>query len=366
MAFCMKCGNEIAEDAAFCAKCGTPAGEAAAKKPEKEKVGNIHKCPSCGAVVPALTAKCPECGHEFRNVGVSSGIKEFFEKLASSDVEAKAEPAGKKNNIKGDLKFFAILVVVLLILYPILIELFELNSDLVIAIDVVVAVSAAAAIFVKKVSFSENENRRKRLIETFPVPNAKEDLIEFLVLASSQIMPAAGFSHAARKQQQWNKIWAVKCSQVYLKTNVLFAADKDSQAIVDDIRKKNDSQIRAAQRVKIITVSAAAAAIIACIAGINLKRSGSDIFIPESVSIAPENVEFKGVLSEYLKAAGKGVTITWDDKNLQLKMTLELENSLADVDKYIEQRATEEIQKLAKQKKWDVKYCTYEAPGFNF
>jgi hypothetical protein len=58
-------------------------GAIPAVKPEKEKAGNIVKCPSCGAVVSAMTAKCPDCGHEFRNANVGGEIKQFFEKVVS-------------------------------------------------------------------------------------------------------------------------------------------------------------------------------------------------------------------------------------------------------------------------------------------
>ncbi len=56
------------------------------------KMGDIQKCPNCGAVVETLAGKCKECGYEFRNVGVISSAKEFtngFMKL--NDIEKKKD-----------------------------------------------------------------------------------------------------------------------------------------------------------------------------------------------------------------------------------------------------------------------------------
>ena len=40
--------------------------------PKSDKFGDVRKCPSCGALVPALAVSCPECGYEFSGVSSSS------------------------------------------------------------------------------------------------------------------------------------------------------------------------------------------------------------------------------------------------------------------------------------------------------
>lgn len=45
------------------------------------KMGDIQKCPNCGAVVETLTGKCKECGYEFRNAEVVDSVKKFHELL---------------------------------------------------------------------------------------------------------------------------------------------------------------------------------------------------------------------------------------------------------------------------------------------
>ena len=47
------------------------------EKEEKksEKHGNIRKCPACGALIPALTIACNECGYEFSGIEKTSSKK---------------------------------------------------------------------------------------------------------------------------------------------------------------------------------------------------------------------------------------------------------------------------------------------------
>lgn len=54
MPFCSNCGTKLEDSAKFCPSCGTPAGGGTPTAPSAqatEKVGNIHKCPSCGVAV---------------------------------------------------------------------------------------------------------------------------------------------------------------------------------------------------------------------------------------------------------------------------------------------------------------------------
>lgn len=53
------------------------------KPKQKEKVGNIKSCPSCGAHVKAMELSCSECGHEFTNVGVNNILNDLLKKINS-------------------------------------------------------------------------------------------------------------------------------------------------------------------------------------------------------------------------------------------------------------------------------------------
>ena len=51
------------------------------KAVESTKVGNVMKCPNCGAPYQPGTGKCPECGHYFQNVAAVSSAKNFADGL---------------------------------------------------------------------------------------------------------------------------------------------------------------------------------------------------------------------------------------------------------------------------------------------
>lgn len=99
-----------------------------AEKEKREAFG--RKCPNCGAQVPPLMIKC-ECGYEFTTQKHVSSVQILSDKIQ----EINSEPLPKEDTDKDD-------------------ELKRRNSQI---IDI---------------------------ISVFPVPNTKEDIIEFLSLAA--------------------------------------------------------------------------------------------------------------------------------------------------------------------------------------
>ena len=124
-----------------------------------EKHGNIVKCPSCGAQVVGGSAVCPECGYTYSNVKENSSIKKFQEQL---------DAYNKENHISAD------------------------NTD---------ALSTTAngcvmylfwPFMLLKWFFRQANPIHKRkmdIITTFPVPNTRGDLLEFLTAIQMRINP---------------------------------------------------------------------------------------------------------------------------------------------------------------------------------
>ncbi|MCF0206950.1 MAG: zinc ribbon domain-containing protein [Bacteroidales bacterium] len=48
---------------------------------KSSKLGQVNKCPNCGAIVPPLATKCPDCSLEFRGVEANSSSKKLAEEL---------------------------------------------------------------------------------------------------------------------------------------------------------------------------------------------------------------------------------------------------------------------------------------------
>ena len=208
MAFCANCGTQLNEGAKFCASCGTPAGGAAPAKPATEKVGDIRKCPACGAPVPAMSAVCAECGHEFSNVQVANSVQAFIAKLDAIDDQVYAKEAAKGT-------------------------LGRALSGLDGMAKIMLAKKSAGA------------KRKVALIEGFPIPNSKEDILEFIVLAASRFqgVPISAFGLRMRgelmtEEQVLDLAWKAKCEQAYNKAKLSFGSDKDAITHIESILKE--------------------------------------------------------------------------------------------------------------------------------
>jgi DNA-directed RNA polymerase subunit RPC12/RpoP len=53
--------------------------------PKSTKLGDVKKCPACGAITKPFHIKCAECGHEFSNIDANVSISKLFEMLNACD-----------------------------------------------------------------------------------------------------------------------------------------------------------------------------------------------------------------------------------------------------------------------------------------
>ena len=144
--------------------------------PKSEKFGDVRKCPACGAMVESLMTKCPECGHVFTNIEANSTTKKLMQKID----EIQAQSAQMMNAINSDNK-----------------EVAQQQRN---AIERQISVRISQA------------------IQNFPVPNTKEDLIEFLTLCISN-----------RRQYGWN----TKVKQVVAKAKIMLPNDPEAQLLIE-------------------------------------------------------------------------------------------------------------------------------------
>ena len=181
MPFCNHCGTEVPENANFCHVCGKPISVTDTEQSQRKQVfeGNIHKCPNCGETLPSFQRNCPCCGFEFRDVKSSSAIREFTDKL--SEIEA-SRSKGKLFGLIG-----------------------KSNTDII--------------------------KEKIALIENYPVPNSKEDMLEFMVLATSNINASVFGMDRKTNEKKLASAWLSKAKQVYEKANSSCGYDSDTNRI---------------------------------------------------------------------------------------------------------------------------------------
>ena len=174
MPYCSNCGQIISTDTKCCTYCGA---ENLAKKAKREVVseGSVHKCPNCGETVGSFTATCPTCGYEFRDVEKTGSVKEFARQVKKIQ--------GKKKKGGSDLKSIGI------------------NS--------------------------KTDEQYIRLIRNFSIPNTKEDILEFLILATSNIDETAHEESAKELDKAISQAWEAKADQAYQKAQLACGDDPD-------------------------------------------------------------------------------------------------------------------------------------------
>jgi len=165
---------------------------------ESTKEGVVKKCPSCGASVPSFSTKCSDCGHEFRQADAAKAVTELFEELRKIENEERNRPRNKLGFWQGGQ------------------ALSDLNLETAIA------------------------NRQATIISSFPLSNTKEDILEFLSMASSEIVNKPSALEKIRREPRVIKwqAWDSKCKQVIMKARFSFKSDSSTLNKIEEYAKR--------------------------------------------------------------------------------------------------------------------------------
>lgn len=208
--FCTYCGTELDVGARFCKSCGhevikpnhqptnenEATGQQSTGNPTKRETvyeGYIHKCPRCGEVLESFVSNCPTCGHEIRGAQSASSVSALASKL--EQIEAKKMPPfeGKKSIMK-----------------TVFGKDFDDKDD----------AEEAREVFEK-----QKQQENASLIINYSVPNTKEDILEFVILAASNINTKKSIDDEVAKA------WMAKLEQVYKKAEIALKNGDDLQRI---------------------------------------------------------------------------------------------------------------------------------------
>lgn len=203
MAYCMNCGQQLPEGAKFCSSCGTATGDVKTETAQRKTVydGELHKCPNCGELINAFVTICPACNYELRGAKASSIVKEFADKLEQIE---RTREAQKSNSFIG-------------MLY---------GSD---------------------GQLNKTDEQKISLIRSFSIPNTKEDIFEFMILAASNIdLKLYGLGDKGvitASQRAVSDAWLAKFEQAYEKASFAFSTSSDFLSI-KDIHDKKIKQLK--------------------------------------------------------------------------------------------------------------------------
>ncbi len=193
--YCIKCGSQIDTAASFCPFCG-------------EAIPRLtNQCRYCGSEVRSNSKYCPKCG--------MSIIDEKKQSLGSIDYEkcpycGEFLPSGMVNcpscgnEIRGR------------------------------------KTAISLKEFTETLTATQDINMKIEDIKTFPIPNNKEDISDFMYLAVSNFRP--DYYLANKNTEGIDNAWYVKIKQCYEKSINMFVHPEDKKTITD-LYKNVNSQI---------------------------------------------------------------------------------------------------------------------------
>ena len=175
----------------------TPAPPTAA--PKSDKLGDVKKCPACGAMVGAFKGICSDCGHEFSNIEATNSSQKLYQELIRVEEDERNRPIEKSG-------------------MPSIHSLFSGAND------TQAEMKLNGRIYKRKIG----------VVSMFPIPNTKADILEFLSLAVSEGGKKIGglFSPMSLEEREYIKAWRAKADQVVVKARFSL---KDDKKLVEEI-----------------------------------------------------------------------------------------------------------------------------------
>lgn len=163
--------------------------------PKSNKFGDVRKCPQCGAVVQAMQAVCPECGHNFSGIEANASFSALMRML--DKVESERNDSEVTGLFSASVKMF---------------------SD---------------ALGIK----NKTDNRKKDIIKNYPIPTTKEDLLEFLSMSVPNAKMVGNFFTKKNPEyeahNEYVPVWKAKCEQVMIKAKMSLKNDKEVMELVN-------------------------------------------------------------------------------------------------------------------------------------
>jgi hypothetical protein len=161
-------------------------------------------------VAEAFSTKCKDCGHEFRNIEASTSVKDFFKML--NDLENKKE-----------------------------VEVEEKNPFKALGNQMAKTLQEGGAFGGGIVG-----QQKRDLIKNFPVPNSKEDILEFLILSIPRAKKKGNFFSSSFSDAAWEikahnlsvPIWQSKCEEIIMKARFAMKDDKKTLEEIENYAKQ--------------------------------------------------------------------------------------------------------------------------------
>lgn len=160
---------------------------------KSNKEGELKKCPSCGSIVQSFNTKCSECGHEYRNTSAVSSI---------SVLSSRLEAILNENMLGSDTE------------------------------------SKELGVFARMDKVNDIAHKQAQTIVNFPIPNTKEDILEFLSFALPKAKPRSFWANNINGEDTIQPAWRTKCEEIILKARFAMKEDKKTLEEIERYAKE--------------------------------------------------------------------------------------------------------------------------------
>ena len=189
-------------------------------------MASVAKCPACGSLRESFAAICPECGYEFTDIQTSDSLQKFTDKIDEYDRTLAIQNSADEKKGVG---FWT--VVLWIFLFPIMFGIFIFKK-----------------ISAKHESLEGIEKLKSEAILNHPIPNSRNDLLEFSILVNNRIRPLSPFnalSKSGMNIQKWNRVWVEKGSHIEKKAQIALKDDSSSlNQIAKSLQKANEQMVK--------------------------------------------------------------------------------------------------------------------------
>ena len=171
--------------------------------PKSNKMGDVKKCPSCGGIVESFSTSCGDCGHSFNNIAAVSSAQKLHDQLQEIEKE-------ERNRVRATISSF--------------------TSRL---------TGGAAEQMQADSQMEERIKKRKAsVISSFPIPNSKEDILEFLSMAIPEVGNKPNFLMRMTATGTLYKAWVSKAEQIVMKARFSMKEDKKTLEEINHYAKE--------------------------------------------------------------------------------------------------------------------------------
>lgn len=178
--------------------------KAQSSAPKSNKLGDVKKCPACGAIVQSYQGACHECGYAFENIDANSTAKKLADELMKIDkqyIQIKNERLSEVND--GCLSQLSIPPVK------------KLREKL------------------EEARLNREQNKAKaQVIKTIAIPSTKADLVEFITTLSVRMVERS-------EDKRITDAYSLKNKECITKADLLFPNDSTFNTLKNDYTEAN-------------------------------------------------------------------------------------------------------------------------------